>query len=68
MTGKHRPWQNATRMKHAGRLWFSISDAGAYLDESLTHVSHRCRLAQEATWLLKSNDPEGFTIVDVFAW
>lgn len=26
------------------------------------------RLAQEASWLLKSNDPANFTLVDVFAW
>jgi len=26
------------------------------------------RLAQEASWLLKSNDPANFTLIDVFAW
>jgi photosystem I reaction center subunit V len=27
-----------------------------------------CRLAQEASFILKSNDPEGFNIIDVMAY
>jgi len=34
----------------------------------VTHFAAGDRLAEEASFVLKTNDPAGFTIVDVFAW
>eukprot|EP00884_Botryococcus_braunii_P003870 jgi/Botrbrau1/13484/Bobra.0082s0080.1 len=42
--------------------------AGLPLQNGITHAEAGDRLAEEASFALKTNDPAGFNIVDVLAW
>lgn len=46
----------------------SLAKAGMPKQNGQTHFAAGDRLAEEASFVLKTNDPAGFTIVDVFAW
>lgn len=46
----------------------SLAKAGMPKQNGETHYSAGDRLAEEASFVLKTNDPAGFTIVDVAAW
>eukprot|EP01026_Neomeris_dumetosa_P078511 TRINITY_DN84_c0_g1_i1.p3 TRINITY_DN84_c0_g1~~TRINITY_DN84_c0_g1_i1.p3 ORF type:complete len:133 (-),score=29.80 TRINITY_DN84_c0_g1_i1:167-565(-) len=42
--------------------------AGQPVQNGQTHFAAGDRLAEEATFILKTGDPSGFNLVDVFAW
>ena len=57
-----------------GRLAFlpfhrnSLAKAGKPQQNGKTHAEAGDLRAQEATFILSTNDPAGFNIIDVFAW
>lgn len=46
----------------------ALAKAGMPKQNGVTHFEAGDRLAEEMSGLLKTNDPAGFNIVDVFAW
>lgn len=46
----------------------SLAKAGIPKQNGVSHFEAGDRLAEEVTFLTNTNDPAGFTIVDVFAW
>ena len=46
----------------------SLAQAGLPKQNGVSHFEAGDRLAEEVTFLTNTNDPAGFTIVDVFAW
>ena len=45
-----------------------VAKAGAPVQNGVTHAAAGDIRAQEATGVLKTGDPAGFNLVDVFAW
>ncbi|EFN54201.1 hypothetical protein CHLNCDRAFT_14457, partial [Chlorella variabilis] len=46
----------------------SLAKAGLPTQDGKTHLEAGDLRAEEASFVLKTNDPAGFTIVDVMAW
>ena len=46
----------------------SLSKAGQPKQNGQTHMQAGDRLAEEVTFFTQTNDPAGFSLIDVFAW
>ena len=46
----------------------SLARAGMPKQNGVTHLAAGDIRSEEAAFILKTNDPAGFTLVDVFAW
>ena len=46
----------------------SLAKAGLPMQNGQTHFQAGDRLAEEVSFITNTNDPAGFTIVDVMAW
>eukprot|EP01024_Parvocaulis_polyphysoides_P009389 TRINITY_DN1293_c0_g1_i1.p1 TRINITY_DN1293_c0_g1~~TRINITY_DN1293_c0_g1_i1.p1 ORF type:complete len:131 (-),score=34.48 TRINITY_DN1293_c0_g1_i1:260-652(-) len=46
----------------------SVENAGLPVQNGTTHYAAGDRLAEEASFFLKTGDPSGFNIIDVLAW
>lgn len=49
-------------------LYLQVASAGLPEQNGQTHLAAGDRLAEEASFLMTTNDPAGFNLIDVMAW